>query len=1631
MSAVTKTKASQKSDKKPSKVSEKKMAKSSPKKLTPVAVKPARASQKVDKKVDKKTDFAAAFCANIPEGIRKQFHADLLDIIVARHESLSAARKAGDTYIEVFNPNEATHGWTSAHTVVNVISDDKAFIIDSVIALLTSKSYLIELIAHPLVFLTRDKAGKMTAVSAARDSALDGESHIFVQLNRRLTETEMADLKTDLAHVYEDVHLTNRDWLDIRAQVKSVGEQVKATSYADQAMKADHIDFINYIHDDNFTLLGYCEFDVSAKKANLVPKKSSGLGLFSAERSSDFISTSDQDHLLNAEIVASLGPITMTKLGRMSPVHRRVPLDAILVKKTDASGKLLGLHVILGLFTSVTYSRGLTTVPFLRFKADAVLAKAGFEGKEHSGRALRHILERFPRDELFQIDVKNLYTICMSIMQLQEQPRIAVYFSPDAFGRQITAITYVPKDLYDTRLRIKFACILEEELNASYVDFQSAVDNSPLVRLTFTLAWNEGSKRKFDIAQIEERLQDIGKSWVARLSDCLIEKLSDEDQAADLTYKYGHAFSAAYQEMYQTRQSVHDIEKIEEALEHRRVEVDLYRPYNAGGREVSLKIFSPENPVALSDVLPVLENMGLRVVAEYPFEVRPRGLNSSVWIQDFVAEVTGKISVNPDKKIIQDIREEFESCLKGIWAGQVENDSLNKLLLLSSMPWRDIVILRACVRYLRQTKIPFSLSYMEQALTENPHIAGLLGQLFHAYFNPALQSRKTNADKIRDSILDALQAVTSIDQDRILRAVLGLMEAALRTNFFQTDENGQPKSWVSIKLDSAKISDIPEPRPYREITVYSPRVEGIHLRVGPISRGGLRWSDRHEDFRTEVLGLVKAQNVKNSVIVPMGAKGGFVVKNPPKEGGRDAYMKEGIACYQTYIRALLDITDNRVAGKIVPPVDVVRRDQDDPYLVVAADKGTATFSDIANAISVERGFWLGDAFASGGSAGYDHKKMGITARGSWESVKRHFRELNLNTQTEEFDCVGVGDMAGDVFGNGMLQSPTIRLIGAFNHLHIFCDPNPDAAVSYKERQRLFTAVKGWDGYDTAKLSKGGRIFLRSEKSLTLTPEIQKRFELDKAEVTPTELIRAMLKAKTDLLYFGGIGTYIKSTDETAQDAGDRSNDPLRIDATEVRAKVVGEGANLAVTQRGRIEFSKHGGRINTDFIDNSAGVDTSDHEVNIKILMSDVAVNPKHKMDRSSRDKLLTEMTDEVAGLVLRDNYQQTQAISLLEMQAPDLMMEHAAFMHSLERAGLLNRRVEFLPDDDQIQQRLKLQKGLTRPELSLIISYGKLTYTKALLASKLPDNPALVDWAVSYFPEKLQKKYRAEIEGHQLRREMIAMSISNAVVNRMGPTFVRMSSEKTGCSIADVTEAFMVVRDSFGLQKLWSAIEMLDNKVSAKVQLRALLKTSRLAERETYWLLTRLGRSVSSQKDSEKFTKGIADLKKKIETVLPDDLKDNLKLRRKAWAEEGLALDLANEISLLPLLGAGYDIIKISDSLKVDLLKVAQVYFAVGSAFHLERLRNKALAVSQDGANVGAAISGLVDSLYTVQADLTARILRDAGKSPITAHVADQWIATCGSRAAVILDRIASLDTVGSDLAGLVVIEQQLRKLV
>jgi glutamate dehydrogenase len=928
-----------------------------------------------------------------------------------------------------------------------------------------------------------------------------------------------------------------------------------------------------------------------------------------------------------------------------------------------------------------------------------------------------------------------------------------------------------------------------------------------------------------------------------------------------------------------------------------------------------------------------------------------------------------------------------------------------------------------------------------QTLTKNPNISRTIIDLFFSLFDPQNEeSTDILAAGCSVEIDHALENVLSLDEDRVLRSIVGLVEATLRTNFFQLNSQGHAKSYLSLKLDSNAIEELPQPRPYREIFVYSPRVEGVHLRGDRIARGGIRWSDRLEDYRTEILGLKKAQQVKNSLIVPMGAKGGFVVKQPPTEGGKQAFLNEGIECYKIFIRGLLDITDNQKGSRILPPKDVLRRDDDDPYLVVAADKGTATFSDIANSLSEEYGFWLGDAFASGGSAGYDHKKMGITARGAWESVKRHFRELGHDTQSKEFRVVGVGDMSGDVFGNGMLLSKHICLFAAFNHMHIFCDPNPDPVASYKERQRLFNNVKGWGEYNTKLLSQGGRIYNRTDKSVKLTAEIKKALDVDKDILTPNELIKAILKARTDLLWFGGIGTYIKASQQTHMEVGDKANDPVRIDASELRCNVIGEGANLAITQKGRVEFAERGGKINADFIDNSGGVDSSDHEVNIKILLSSIMEKKDNTLTLKKRNKLLSQMTDEVATLVLKHNYHQSQAISLMSLNSSSSLALHEKFIKDLEKNEGLKRDLEGLPDEEEVEKRLREGRGLNRPELSTIQAYAKILFTRDLLRTDIPDQMEMEERLINYFPIPLRKRFKSEILGHRLKREIIATTLATGVVNRMGPTFVKAVMNKVGVGSSDVARAYIIVRDAFSLRPLWDQIESLDNKVLAEVQLKALKDISTMAERETIWFLTRLGRSPEISTDIKQFKSGINELRKTILSIAPKRMETNIRQRIEKGMNDGLPKDLAESIALIPSLGAACDIVCIARDLRMSIKIVAEVYFQIGEFFHMDWLRRQAKFMSADDKWSLEALEGIVDQLDACQAGLTKRMLGEftrqikrmaKSKEKDQRHFVKGWIEQCAPHASQIETLFEEIRQAGTiDLSMLIIAEQRLRNL-
>ncbi len=1569
------------------------------------------------------------FGETIPAEDLKDFDTELFLNMVESHWTLSKDRKDGGPKLAIHSPVTTTGA--QRKTIIDIVSDDLAFVVDSIAAEINKHNLLIDLLIHPLLYVTKNSKGEVTDIKSHFDSEEDiRQSHIHIHIKEILSEEDLKNLETGLHESLNDVFMANKDWKALLERLKEAKEEL-ATARTKNSLKEveQHCAFLSYLYDNNFTILGYREYKFIEKAGNLESQtvKGSGLGLLHDDLTPAYINE-DQEGLPRnlQELRRNLPPVSISKTNRISTVHRRVPMDAIAIKTYDMEGNVTGEKLFIGLFTSVTYSRSVSDVPYLREKVEEVIELSGFMPGSHDYKALRHILEKYPRDELFQIDKQDLLTICIDILRLHERQKISLFVRQDPFGRYISCLVYVPRDRFGTDLRHIMIDILEEELNGKCSNFYTTLDDSVFARIMFIINLNDKAPTELNIKKIEKRLRIAGQTWQEKFFCALTDSINNEEEITYLTLKYGEAFPISYTSRYEEKNAIFDIAKIEKALNENRIQLDLYCPDDIDAGFLRFKIYSPDAPVTLSDVMPILEHMGVRAISELPFEITPKDRENSIWIHDFLLEIPHKNGAI----LIEDVKSHFEEAFTKIWYNEMESGGLNKLVLCARMNWRDITILRTYLRYLRQIRYPFSQPYIRCALTENPLLSLLITDLFKILHDP---SRQDNVEQDTQECLAAiekeLEQVESLDQDRILRSMTAIIKATLRTNFYQTLNDGAPKSYLSIKLDSKAIEDMPQPRPYREIFVYSPRVEAIHLRGDKIARGGLRWSDRQEDYRTEVLGLMKAQMVKNSLIVPMGSKGGFVVKS--KMTDRKAFFDEGMECYKTFIRGMLDITDNLNGNKVVPPKNVVRRDNDDPYLVVAADKGTSTFSDTANALAQEYGFWLDDAFASGGSAGYDHKKMGITAKGAWESVKAHFRQLGHNIQEKPFDVVGIGDMSGDVFGNGMLLSKHIRLIGAFNHLHIVCDPDPDPAISYKERERLFKKVAGWDQYNEKKLSKGGRIYSRGDKVLHLTPEIKKCFNLNKDKVSPIELISAILKSRCNLLWFGGIGTYIKSKDETHAQVGDKTNDALRVDASEIRAHVIGEGANLAITQLGRIEFSKAGGRINTDFLDNSAGVNSSDKEVNIKILLRDLMARKGNDMDLKARNALLEKMTDEVADQVLWNNYQQAQAISLIESRASKSLQIHEEFIQDLEREEGLSREIEGLPNVKAVQKRLKLGKGLTRPELCILLSYSKISFTKDLLSSNIPDSPEMQGWLIDYFPELLRKKYEEEIKNHRLKREIIATAMANSLINRMGPTFIKSRMKKTSATCADIARAYIIVREAYQLRPLWDQIEALDNKVPAEVQLSAMREIASLSEHVITWFLTRTGRELDIGEDIKHFSKGIKKLHNHIDDIATDDLKTAIKQRTQKAEQDGMSHDLAYQIALMPVISSACDIIRISLEQNTNLLTTARVYFELGKHFRLNWLRQQARFITSEDPWNTEAISGIIDQLYSCQAGLTVHILKNTGPKNHKKNIVEKWLKDHKYQISQITPLFTKIKQASSiELSMLVIVEQRMRNL-
>lgn len=1520
---------------------------------------------------------------------------------------LARQRKAGQSLVRVSTPIQKRQNPQGPFTIVQMINDDMPFIVDSVAAELNDQGLSIEALFHPII-----------------DGPRGAESMIYIQLEQVLSPELCRKLESRLLSVLADVKAATSDWKKMVAQLETVTEKIP------EGKKNENVEakeFLRYITTDNFTFLGYRRYDFKKSGGRVASQaaEKSGLGLLRKKLDGLFFGSG-----LDSPEIAALneekGVLVIGKLiDSVSTVHRRVPMDAVCVKIIDARGQLIGAHVFVGLFTSSTYSCRTSEVPLVREKVHEVYQRVAFRRGSHDRNALEHILEKFPRDELFQITVDDLKTIALGILRLQERQKVALYTRVDTLHQYVSCLVYVPRERYNTKFRMQVEKILEARIGGKSTTWFTTLDDSPLARVRFTIKVAGGVKPAYDHGYVEREILDLGQEWHERLKGVLVSALG-KTRGTELHLIYGRAFTSAYHEAVRVDNAIHDVRHLESlANSNDPIRVEFYRLNDAPDNDLRLKVYHRQTPVPLSEILPVLENMGMKSLSETPFEVSPQGASGPIWIHDF------RLTADAENLDLEQVKENIEACFLNVWTGIAENDGLNQLVLKANLTWREVSFLRACNGFLRQARFPFSREYCISVLAQHAEIASLIVELFEHRHDPVRVqkgvSRDVLAEKTFARIDELLQAVEKLDHDRILRSFRDVVEKMLRTNYFQKDETGAYKPWLAFKLDSKNMEDLPLPRPQVEIYVYSSRTEATHLRGGRIARGGIRWSDRHDDFRTEVLSLLKSQMVKNAVIVPVGAKGGFIVKNPPKEGGREALHAEAIACYKVMVQAMLDLTDNNIKGKIVRPAGIVCRDDVDPYLVVAADKGTATFSDIANSLSLAAGFWMGDAFASGGSAGYDHKGMGITARGAWESVKRHFRELGKDIQNEEFTAVGVGDMAGDVFGNGMLLSKKTLLRGAFNHLHIFCDPTPDAAKSFAERRRLFKARGGWDAYDRSLLSKGGAIYERSAKSIKLTPQIKNVFGISKDNVTPDELIVAMLTSETDLLWFGGIGTFIKAARQSHADADDKANDSIRVDAAAIRAKVVGEGANLGVTQMARVEYARLGGRINTDFIDNSGGVDCSDHEVNIKILLADVMAGGKMTLPR--RNKLLADMTDEVAGLVLRDNYQQTQAISLSASNARLMLGLHAEFMRDLERTGVTKRSLESLPDDETIARLQKEGTGLTRPELAVLLSYSKILFKNDLLKSTVLDDPACETWLYDYFPKALQK-YKVEISNHKLRREIIATNLASVLINRMDPMFVKSRMNKTGASPADVARAFLIAIEGFGARKLWQRIEDLDNKVPAQVQIDALNQVATLIKHVVTWLLRRGRNKLNITRDAQALRQGVDEVRKDIAAFASSQVKASFEMTESRLKARGVPADLAREIAILGALTSAPDIAQIARVCKTNVKLAAKTYFSLGERLHIDWLRQVANDYSSDNSWQARVISGLMDDFYAFQAALAREVVATAkkgGGDPVAL-----WASRRGEELANVdqlFDELRLLPTL--ELAHLVVAGQKLRMLM
>lgn len=1557
--------------------------------------------------------FIAAYFDNTdPDEIAARGAATLFALANAHWRLFDSPREANRPKIRVYNPSMAEDGFVSEHTVVQIVNDNMPFLVDSVTMAINRTGRTAHWIVHPLMRVKRNADGSIaTASTAASDQGLDDpiESLILVECDRIASPHDQQALIEDLERVLADVRAAVQDWGVMLARVN--GLIVASEQFAHgQDAHSEGIAFLRWLEDKHFTFLGARDYELKRQgnQVTLVALPDTGLGILRGK-------VQTLETTLPPEVVALIDSeetVLVTKAMTRSTVHRPSWLDYIAVKRFNDDGEIVGESRFLGLYTLNAYSAPVNEIPQVRQRTRAVIQSAGVVPDSHAAKLLQSILDDYPRDELFQVDTATLGDHALGILRLQERQRVRLFLRRDPFGRFTSAQVFVPRDRYNTELRMKISAELMTSLDGQSIEFTPMLTDNPLARIHYLVRARTHAPTNVNAALLEARIAKLAQRWEDVCGAELVRAFGD-GKGSELGLRFANAFPSTYQADFSPQAGAEDAEILASLSTQNPLAVKLYRPLDAVAGLLRFKIFHT-GKVALSDSLPVLERMGARVLDEHPYPVSNG--EQVLWIHDLGLQIQGETD-------LQAVKARFEELFGQVWRGEAESDDLNRLVLNTNLDGRSIAVLRACARYFKQLGFAYSQNYIEEALNKNAKITQLIAELFGARFKPDYEGdRELGQRDIRLQIEAAMTEVASLDEDRILRQMIATVMATLRTNFWQTTEDGQAKSYMSFKLNPREIPGVPEPKPLFEIWVYSPRVEGVHLRGGKVARGGLRWSDRREDFRTEILGLVKAQQVKNTVIVPVGSKGGFVLKNAPPASDREAYQAEGVACYKLFLSGLLDLTDNIVKGKMIAPTRVVRHDPDDPYLVVAADKGTATFSDIANGVSADYGFWLGDAFASGGSVGYDHKKMGITARGAWESVKRHFRSMGHNTQTTPFTVAGIGDMSGDVFGNGMLLSNQIRLLAAFDHRHIFIDPNPDVATSFAERQRLFDLPRSsWDDYDKRLISKGGGVYPRSAKSISLSDEARAVLGIEAKDLTPVEILKAILQAPVDLLYNGGIGTYVKASFETHAQVGDKAGDAFRVNGNELRCKVLAEGGNLGCTQNGRIEFAQKGGRIYTDAIDNSAGVDCSDHEVNIKILVGGIVESGD--LTLKQRNDLLASMTDEVGQLVLTDNYYQSLALDIACHRPLYVLDGQQRLMQTLESQGRLNRAIEFLPSDEEIARRKAHKQGLTAPENAVVLAYAKMAVFDELVASNLPDDPFFSRALKAYFPQVLSEKFPHAIAAHQLKREIIATFITNTVINRTGATFVNFIATEAAASAADVIRAFTLAREVFDLEILWDQIDALDYKVDAKLQLDLLTKLTAIAQRASRWML----RARTEQDDLptliQRYQPSARVLRANLSTWLPEAAYTSLQDASRGFIQAGVDANLAENLVALDFIFPALDLVDLAQSTGSDLESAARTYFGVDAALSLTGWRDQINRLPTDTLWQTQARGSARDDVYSIASQVTRGLLSRQESLA-------QWREQHAASITKLNQLLNTLITQGADLAPVSVALRELRGL-